>query len=65
MASENYIKATNPKLGVVRYADDFVVTSKDKGSLENAQILIQAWMSERGLELSSLVDTNHVNGRWL
>lgn len=62
---EDFIKATNPKLGVVRYADDFVVTSKDKGSLENAQILIQAWMSERGLELSSLVDTNHVNGRWL
>ncbi len=50
---EDFIKATNPKLGVVRYADDFVVTSKDKGSLENAQILIQAWMSERGLELSS------------
>jgi RNA-directed DNA polymerase len=21
---ENYIKSTNPKLGVVRYADDFV-----------------------------------------
>lgn len=50
---EDFIKTTNPKLGVVRYADDFVVTSTDKGSLENAQILIQAWMSERGLELSS------------
>ena len=24
---ENYIKSTNPKLGVVRYADDFVVTA--------------------------------------
>ncbi|MEG4489701.1 group II intron reverse transcriptase/maturase [Microcoleus sp. D2_18a_B4] len=49
---ENYIKSTNPKLGVVRYADDFIVTAKDKGSLEKAQIQIQQWLSERGLELS-------------
>lgn len=50
---ETYIKATNPKLGVVRYADDFIVTARDKNSLEVAQNLIQAWMSKRGLELSS------------
>ena len=50
---ENYIKTTNSKLGVVRYADDFIVTARDKYSLETAQDLIQAWMSERGLELSS------------
>jgi RNA-directed DNA polymerase len=50
---ENYIKALNPKLGVVRYADDFIVTARDKESLETAQNLIQAWMSQRGLELSS------------
>jgi len=50
---ENYIKATNPKLAVVRYADDFIVTAKDKVSLEVAQNLIQAWMSKRGLELSA------------
>ena len=50
---ETFIKATNPKLGVVRYADDFIVTARDKQSLETAQILIQAWMSERGLELSA------------
>jgi RNA-directed DNA polymerase len=49
---ETYIKTTNSKLGVVRYADDFIVTARDKDSLENARILIQAWMSERGLELS-------------
>ncbi|NMF67330.1 group II intron reverse transcriptase/maturase [Brasilonema octagenarum UFV-E1] len=49
---ESYIKATNPKLGVVRYADDFIVTARDKESLEIAQNLIQAWMSKRGLELS-------------
>ena len=34
---EKYIKSTNSKLGVVRYADDFVVTAGDKGSLEIAQ----------------------------
>nr|WP_282440342.1 group II intron maturase-specific domain-containing protein [Brasilonema sp. UFV-L1] len=49
---ENYIKSTNPKLGVVRYADDFIVTARDKGSLEKAQIQIQQWLSERGLNLS-------------
>ncbi len=65
MASEDYIKATNPKLGVVRYADDFIVTSRDKKNLETAQDLIQAWLSTRGLELSALVDVNNVNGRWL
>ena len=50
---ETYIKATNSKLGVVRYADDFIVTARDKESLEIAQNLIQAWMSKRGLELSA------------
>ncbi len=50
---ETYIKATNTKFGVVRYADDFIVTARDKKSLETAQTLIQAWMSKRGLELSA------------
>ena len=50
---ETYIKTTNPKVGVVRYADDFIVTARDRESLETAQSLIQAWMSERGLDLST------------
>ncbi len=50
---EHYIKATNPKLGVVRYADDFIVTARDKENLTVAQNLIKAWLSERGLEFSS------------
>jgi len=50
---ETFIKATNPKLGVVRYADDFIITARDRVSLETAQTLIQAWMSQRGLELSA------------
>jgi len=49
---EDFIKATNKKLGVIRYADDFIVTARDKGSLEKAQAQIQQWMSERGLELA-------------
>jgi RNA-directed DNA polymerase len=52
MARESYIKATNPKLGVVRYASHFIVTARDKESLETTKNLVQAWMSKRGLELS-------------
>ncbi|MEG3857820.1 group II intron reverse transcriptase/maturase [Microcoleus sp. herbarium12] len=50
---ETFIKSTNSKLGVVRYADDFIVTAKDSESLENAQMQIQQWLSKRGLELST------------
>jgi RNA-directed DNA polymerase len=50
---ENYIKFTNQKLGVVRYADDFIVTARDRGSLEISQNQIKQWLSERGLELST------------
>jgi RNA-directed DNA polymerase len=50
---EDFIKSTNPKLGVIRYADDFVVTSKDKESLEHILDQIKQWMSERDLEISA------------
>ena len=50
---ETFIKSTNQKLGVVRYADDFIVTARDKESLETTQIQIQQWLSQRGLELSA------------
>jgi RNA-directed DNA polymerase len=49
---ETFIKSNNPKLGMVRYADDFIVTAREIGSLENLQTQIQRWLSERGLELS-------------
>ncbi len=49
---ETYIKECNPKVGVIRYADDFVVTAKDKESLEELKIQINQWLSERGLEIS-------------
>lgn len=50
---ETYLKSTNKRLGVVRYADDFIVTARDKESLEIAKIQIQVWLSERGLKLSA------------
>ncbi len=49
---ETYIKTVNPKLGIIRYADDFVVTAKDKESLENVLILIKQWLSNKGLKIS-------------
>jgi RNA-directed DNA polymerase len=40
------------KLGIICYADDFVVTAREKEHLERALTLIKQWMSERGLEIS-------------
>jgi RNA-directed DNA polymerase len=50
---EEYTKQCNPKLGIIRYADDFVVTAKDKESLEKVLNQIKQWLSERGLEIST------------
>lgn len=50
---QQFIKQTNPKLGIIRYADDFIVTAKDKQSLEQVLILIKQWLSTRGLEISA------------
>ncbi|MBC6417445.1 MAG: hypothetical protein GDA44_00910 [Prochloron sp. SP5CPC1] len=36
----------------MRYADDFVVTAREKESLEELKIQINQWLSERGLEIS-------------
>ena len=49
---EEYINNINPKLGIIRYADDFIVTAKDKESLERMLILIKQWLSQRGLKIS-------------
>ncbi|MTF40766.1 group II intron reverse transcriptase/maturase [Cyanobacterium aponinum] len=50
---EEYIKQCNPKLGIIRYADDFVITAKDKESLEKVLIQIKRWLLKRGLEISA------------
>jgi len=49
---EDFIKIINPKLGIIRYADDFIVTAKDKESLERVLTSIKRWLSEKGLEIS-------------
>jgi len=41
-----------PKINVVRYADDFVITCRSKGMLEKyVRPAIEAFLAERGLEL--------------
>jgi RNA-directed DNA polymerase len=50
---EEHIKVINPKLGIIRYADDFVVTAKDKESLERVLIQIKQWLSNLGLKISA------------
>lgn len=39
-------------LDFVRYADDFIVTSRDKTNLENVLVQIKQWLSVRGLKIS-------------
>lgn len=43
---------TRPKFGIIRYADDFIITAREKKHLEGVLILIKQWLSERGLSLS-------------
>lgn len=46
-------KEIKPKIHLVRYADDFIVTAKDKETIENILLpLIRKFMVERGLTLS-------------
>src|SRR5437899_3324313 len=47
------VRRTRPYLGYIRYADDLIVTSPDKGRLEAAVPVIQEWLAERGLELNA------------
>lgn len=49
----SYAKSARDNFGVIRYADDFIVTARDRESLVKLQIQIQQWLSKRGLELST------------
>lgn len=43
----------NPKVNLVRYADDFIITGESRELLENqVKPLVEAFMTERGLTLS-------------
>jgi len=42
----------NPKVNLVRYADDFIITAKDKATAEQAKEAVKQFIAERGLKLS-------------
>jgi RNA-directed DNA polymerase len=46
-------KSHRNKVNLIRYADDFVITGASKDVLEEAKSAIEAFLSERGLILSS------------
>ena len=50
---EIMVKSYNKKLGIIRYADDFIITSKTKEELDEIIPRVKHWLSERGLELST------------
>lgn len=41
-----------PKVNLIRYADDFVVTAANRETLEDIQSLLTDFLSQRGLQLS-------------
>ena len=41
-----------PKVNLIRYADDFVVTAENRETLEDIKILLTEFLAERGLSLS-------------
>ena len=49
---ENLVKELNPKLGIVRYADDFIITG-NREDIEEILPEVKQWLSSRGLELSA------------
>ncbi len=57
----------NPhKVHIVTYADDFIVTGSSKSFLEEEiRPRIEAFLKERGLELSTEKNQNHPHQRWL
>lgn len=42
----------NPKIGFIRYADDFLVTAKTREELETIIPYLESWLKLKGLELS-------------
>ena len=56
---EDYIKkdfprndANNPKIKVVRYADDVIITGKDEDTLNKCKQLMEEFIEKRGLQLN-------------
>ena len=49
---EKYVKSHNKKLGIIRYADDFVITAKKRSEIEHIKPRIGQWLAKRGLDFS-------------
>lgn len=49
---ETVVKNQNKKLGVIRYADDFIITAKSRKELEEILPAVKEWLLERGLKLN-------------
>jgi len=60
---KNY-KKIPPKIHLARYADDFIITGKDKSVLENEVLpLVREFLSERGPYALGGKDENHAYRR--
>ena len=49
---EEFVKNYNKKMGIIRYADDFIITAKSREELEEIIPAVKQWLFERGLEFS-------------
>ena len=49
---EKQKKKNNAKIKVIRYADDVVITGKDRETLEECKKIMENFIKERGLELN-------------
>ena len=50
---ENLVKSFSKRIGIVRYADDFILTAKTLKEIEDITPRVKQWLLERGLELST------------
>ena len=58
---ENY-KTIYSKIHLVRYADDFIITAKDRETIEEVILpLVRKFLAERGLTLSEEKDKNYTH----
>jgi RNA-directed DNA polymerase len=49
---EQLIIGNNPRLGIIRYADDFLVTGQSQQQMEEVLTQLDSWLQERGLVLN-------------
>ena len=49
---EAMVKTSNKRLGIIRYTDEFIITSKTKEDIGVIIPTVKQWLLERGLELS-------------